>query len=326
MLGDFSLRQEKPGIKVSVKPRMAQGSNTWSYAYDPFGRRTSKTADGATTSYLYDGGNVLAEALEGKTSTLLNGLGLDERYARTTSAGTDSYLTDQLGSTIALANGSGEPTTEYTYDPFGTTTSTGASSSNPYQFTGRENDEDGLQDNRARYYNSSTGTFISQDPLGIAGSGINLYQYAGSDPINASDPWGTTKEPTQTLGAGGEGCEAAVIEAEERGVPVSGQCGPHGEGPVDIGGTPWQPTPTNLEAPNGSGGWKHVACEAATPVGGKAGDVVSGVCGIDTPVGHIPGVPEVIKKIKGGGGHGKSVSGSSPGGVHSIGGSQRSGE
>ncbi len=169
---------------------LTQGSNTWSFAYDPFGRRTTKTKNTVPTDYLYDEGNVATETSEGKTASLLNGLGLDERYARSTSSGTSSYLTDQPGSTIALADSSGEPTTEYTYNPFGATTSTGATSTNPYQYTGRENDGTGLQYNRARYYSPTTGRFTSQDPLGLEGSGTNLYAYTGDDPLNYTDPTG----------------------------------------------------------------------------------------------------------------------------------------
>jgi RHS repeat-associated protein len=169
---------------------LTQGDNTWDYAYDPFGRRTSKTKNGTETSYLYQGENPLTETTGGSTTELLNGVGLDERYARTTTSGTSSYLTDQLGSTIALAGSSGAPSTEYTYGPFGETTSSGTTSSNPYQYTGRDNEENGLQYNRARYYNPATARFTSQDPTGMAGSGINLYQYAGGDPVDFTDPTG----------------------------------------------------------------------------------------------------------------------------------------
>jgi YD repeat-containing protein len=37
---------------------LTQGADTWSFAYDPFGRRTTKTKNGVATSYLYDGSNV----------------------------------------------------------------------------------------------------------------------------------------------------------------------------------------------------------------------------------------------------------------------------
>jgi RHS repeat-associated protein len=262
---------------------VTQGSEKWSFAYDLFGRRTSKTANGATTSYLNDGGNVLAETLEGKTSTLLDGLGLDARYARTTSGGTDSYLTEQMGSTIGLANTSGELVTEYTYDPFGATTSTGISSENPYQYTGRENDRDNLQSNRARYYDPSVGTFISPDPLGTAGNEVNLYRYAGDDPLNVTDPSGTTENPLHTA-PGGEGERIKEIENEEAGLPPQ-----HG-GP---GG------PANLGAPKNSGGWKKVGCEAATVIPGKAGLAVAGACGIEVqPIGHIPSIPEGVKLVE----------------------------
>ena len=43
---------------------------------------------------------------------------------------------------------------------------------------------------RARYYNPTTGRFLSEDPLGIMGSGTNLYAYANNNPINLNDPLG----------------------------------------------------------------------------------------------------------------------------------------
>jgi RHS repeat-associated protein len=170
---------------------IAQGTNSWSFTYDPFGRRASKTLNGSQTGYLYDGQNAAAE-LSGETITarMLNGFGLDERYARTTGAGTVSYLTNDQQSTIALANSSGTPATEYTYDPFGATTSSGASSTNPYQYTGRENDGTGLQYNRARYYSPAAARFVSEDPLRMEGSGVDLYAYATGDPVNFIDPTG----------------------------------------------------------------------------------------------------------------------------------------
>src|SRR5258708_11977404 len=79
------------------------GSATASFAYDPFGRREQATINSTTTSYLYDGRNVI-EDLSGTTSTTtyLLGLGLNERYARTDPTGTQSYLTDVLGPVTGL--------------------------------------------------------------------------------------------------------------------------------------------------------------------------------------------------------------------------------
>ncbi len=42
---------------------------------------------------------------------------------------------------------------------------------------------------RSRWYEPQTGRFLSEDPLGLGG-GLNLYAYAGNDPVNGSDPSG----------------------------------------------------------------------------------------------------------------------------------------
>ena len=117
--------------------------------------RVSKTINGTTTQFVYDGLNPVQE-LNGAsppvaTANMLTGLGIDEYFQRVDSNGALSYLTDMLGSTLALADSSGNLNTSYTYEPFGNTTISG-SSGNPYQFTGRENDGTGLYYYRARYY------------------------------------------------------------------------------------------------------------------------------------------------------------------------------
>jgi RHS repeat-associated protein len=163
-----------------------------SFTYDPFGRRKQEVAtNGTTTNFLYDGQNVAQELL-GSTPQVnyTLGLGLDQRYARTDSTGTQSFVTDALGSTIGLANSAGSVQTSYTYDPFGQPTSSGTTSSNQFQFTGLQNDGNALQYNRARYYSPSTERFISQDPLGASGSGRNVYAYSSNNPVNQTDPTG----------------------------------------------------------------------------------------------------------------------------------------
>src|SRR6266849_1881547 len=79
-----------------------------------------------------------------------------------------------------------------TYDGFGNLlTESNATFGDRYKYTGRQLDaETNLQYNRARYYDSNHGRWISQDPLGFAAGDANLYRYAGNDATNATDPTG----------------------------------------------------------------------------------------------------------------------------------------
>jgi RHS repeat-associated protein len=170
------------------------GAVAASFVYGPFGRRMSKTINGASTSFLYDGLNPVQELQAGAPSAnMLTGLGIDEYFQRSDSSGASSLLTDALGSTLALADSSGAIQTSYIYEPFGNTTASGASSTNPFQFTGRENDGTGLYFYRARYYSATFQRFVGQDPLDFEGGGYNLYAYVSDEPVADSDPTGLIK-------------------------------------------------------------------------------------------------------------------------------------
>jgi RHS repeat-associated protein len=93
-----------------------------------------------------------------------------------------------------LADSTGALQTQYTFEPFGNTTVTGASTTNTFAFTGRELDATGLYFYRARYYSPSLQRFISEDPIGFRG-GINLYAYTSDSPIIATDPSGNCSDP-----------------------------------------------------------------------------------------------------------------------------------
>ena len=78
------------------------------------------------------------------------------------------YHYDGLGSVVALTDEKGKVVAEYDYSPFGRILQAkgGEAKKNAYLFAGREFDRDsGLYYNRARYYNSRTGSFTTVDPI-----------------------------------------------------------------------------------------------------------------------------------------------------------------
>jgi RHS repeat-associated protein len=185
-----------------------QGETTLAtFVYDGLGRRVEKVLSGTTTKFVHDGWNVVQEKdAQGQVSAnLLTGLGLDDIFLRT-DADQSVFLSDALGSTVALGDTAGVVQTSYTYEPFGQATVTGTSNSNSYQFTGRENDSAGsfnVLSLRARSYSPSLGRFLSEDPISFAGGDINLYAYSLDAPTMASDPLGLLI-PTGSTGSGAE--------------------------------------------------------------------------------------------------------------------------
>src|SRR6266508_6693706 len=175
-----------------------------SFVYDGLGRREKKTINGSLTEFLYDGVNPVQET-SGATvlANILTGLGIDEFLTRTdVVAGiTSSLLPDALGSVIALGDATGAIQTEYNYEPFGRTTSTGVSSTNPFQYTGRENDTTDLHYYRNRYYQPALQRLIREDPIGFGGGDINLYTYVANSPVNFTDAEGTLAPILGAIGA-----------------------------------------------------------------------------------------------------------------------------
>lgn len=166
--------------------------------YDPYGRRTSlnynKVVSSTTTNYLYQGQNVVQEWTPNGEARVLNGVGLDERYARVSAAGVVSwFLVDRLGSTVALTDSSGNVQMSYIYGPFGNTQTvagTQMTNDNPYEFGGREADPmTGMYYLRGRYLDTGLSRFVARDPAGFLDGG-HLYNYAGNSPTRGTDPTG----------------------------------------------------------------------------------------------------------------------------------------
>ena len=160
-----------------------------SFEYDALGRRISKTVNGQTTGYLYDGQQAVAELQGNKIGALyLTGLDIDAALARVTPNGTRSQITDALGSVVAETDEQGNVTSSYAYSPYGET-KVGGETDNAVRYTAREEDGTGLYYYRARYYDPRLKRFISEDPIGLLG-GIDVFAYVGGGPIMRKDSFG----------------------------------------------------------------------------------------------------------------------------------------
>lgn len=102
------------------------------------------------------------------------------------------YYTDPQGTPLAKADEQGNIIATYDYAPYGTQ-AMGTAPNGP-GYTGHVNDPDtGFVYMQARYYDSSTGRFLSVDPVKpISGNIFNFsrYGYANNNPLTHIDPDG----------------------------------------------------------------------------------------------------------------------------------------
>jgi len=168
---------------------------TVSFKYDPFGRRIEKISPTATSIFVYDADNLIetVNSSGGVVARYTQTQRVDEPLAMLGGTTTSYYEADGLGSVTSLSNTSGALAQTYTYDSFGNQTASSGSLTNFFRYTGREFDtETNLYYSRARYLDPSTGRFLSEDPIRYAGGSLNFYPYAGNDPVDYIDAFGTS--------------------------------------------------------------------------------------------------------------------------------------
>ena len=171
------------------------------YGYNAFNARTYKDILGQITGFVYSqDGKLLGEKTAGgpeQDYVYLYG----KLLARldTSSAGSPTvyyFHTDALGTPQAMTDANQQIVWQASYTPFGTATVTQQTIVNNLRFPGQYFDQDtGLNYNLNRFYDPTTGRYISADPSGLA-AGTNLYAYVGGNPVNLVDPRGLSSDGT----------------------------------------------------------------------------------------------------------------------------------
>jgi RHS repeat-associated protein len=218
-------------LSYDQEDRLIGVGNSDSYAYNGDGLRISKTVSGVTTRFVWSEAGSLPDLLQDGSTYYI--YGPEDTPIEQISGSTPIYThQDQRGSTRLLTDAEGNVVGRYEYDAWGKVTSHTGSATTNLQYDGQYTDaETGFQYLRARYYDSSTGQFLTEDPA-YQETG-SRYGYAGSDPLSASDPSGESlgdpfgfittgidviKAASSTFAVpfvciGGGGCKAAVHQA-----------------------------------------------------------------------------------------------------------------
>jgi len=171
---------------------------TASYRYDAFGRRISKTVNGETTEFFWQGEHLVAESSENEYRSYVYEPGTFRPLALLDGKGPQKacpfyYQLDHLGTPQELTDYSGDIVWSAQYDAYGkiaALTLAGEDYLNqPLRFQGQYFDaESGLHYNRHRYYDPRLGRYLTPDPIKLAG-GLNQYQYV-PNPTGWVDPLG----------------------------------------------------------------------------------------------------------------------------------------
>ena len=178
---------------------MTKGSDTLSFAYNESGLRTSKTVNGVTHSYVWQGSKLAADITDAYALYFHYDSTGDVIGFTRTANGTDTeyfYVKNLQGDILKVISATGTEAAAYSYDAWGKllTSAGDLAEVNPLRYRGYFYDtETGLYYLKSRYYDPEVSRFINPDAFVSSGTSVasyNMMVYCDNNPINRIDPAG----------------------------------------------------------------------------------------------------------------------------------------
>jgi RHS repeat-associated protein len=166
-------------------------SANYSFGYDGSGLRQTLTAGASAKAFTWDVSLAVPAVIDDEENGYVYGVDL---IAAIDGSSEERYFShDALGSVVNLSDATGNDVASYGYKAFGEVRAETGPVNSEWRFAGEQQDESRLHYLRARYYDSLTGRFLSQDPWYsslMAPVSQNRYPYALGNPTNLIDPLG----------------------------------------------------------------------------------------------------------------------------------------
>lgn len=180
--------------RISTITYPSTATNT--FTYNGLDTRVSKVDSAGTATYKRDGAHVTAPVIGDGSAVYTPGI--SERRSSTSKF----YGSDRLGTNSVETNTSQAVIATKTYDAFGMPVASTGSSASPFGFAGQsgyqEDVDSGLKLLGHRYYDASTGRFLTRDPIQ---DGRNWYTYTNNNPTQYIDPNGHEMVTILLIGA-----------------------------------------------------------------------------------------------------------------------------
>jgi RHS repeat-associated protein len=163
-------------------------SDVWTFQYDGQNRRISESKNGQPVrTWVWNGTQILEERSVNNTKQRRWTGGLENLTATNQQTAKHLLITDHLGSTRAVADGTaGTTTASYAFSPWGKRNRISGSEDFSHGYTGHLWHESGLSLAVYRPYDPVAGRWSSRDPIQERG-GTHLFCFASNNPINRLD-------------------------------------------------------------------------------------------------------------------------------------------